>query len=44
MISADYVKVSISLDLVSQSDKSEESTIRQCKLVELISEANFLGR
>ena len=42
--SADSVRVYISQDLVGQSDKSEESTIRQCKPTELISEAKLLGR
>ena len=41
---ADSVRVHISQDLVGQSDKSEDSTIRQCKPVELISEAKFVGR
>ena len=34
----------INQDLVGQYDKREESTIRQCKLVELICEAKLLGR
>ena len=40
----DSARVYISSYLVSQSDKSEESMIRQSKPVELISEANLLGR
>ena len=44
LISADSVRACISQDLVGQSDKREESTIRQCKRVKLISEAKLLGR
>ena len=44
MISNDSLRVHISPDLVGQYDKSEESTIRQSKPVELISEAKFVGR
>ena len=43
-LSADFVRVCITQDLVGQSDKREESTVRQCKPVEFISEAMFLGR
>ena len=44
MISVDSVRVRISPDIVGQSDKREESMIRQSKPVELISEAKFVGR
>ena len=44
LIWAYFVRVCISQDIVGQFDKSEESTIWQCKPVELISEAKLLGR
>jgi len=34
----------MSQDLVGQCDKRVESTIRQCNLVEFISEAKLLGK
>ena len=43
-ISVNSVRVSIFPDLVGQSDKREESMIRQCKPVEWIYEAKLLGR
>ena len=44
LISADSVTVSISADLVRQSDNSELFMIPQYKLVKLISEANLICR
>ena len=44
LLSADSVRVCTSQDLVGQSDKRKESTIRQCKPVEFIYEAKLLGR
>ena len=43
-LSVESIRVYISQDIVGQSDKREESAIRQSKLVELISEAKLLGR
>ena len=43
-LSAESIRVWISQDLVGQSDKRVESTIKQGKLVEFISEVKLLGR
>ena len=44
LISVYDLSLHISQELVRESDKREEFTIRQSKPIELISEAKFVGR